>query len=444
MVVALSSSGRSIVALAVLLLGGCGKNSPPGSDALPVDAISEAAAGDTALPADGAPDSIAWDALPDSLDTSTWAAVPGGEACGLYASSGSKAGLPLRAWTACGTGCNESPAMLPIGPGAVSFAGSTAMTRDGEGYVRLLMNGRIMQVAHLISGETVAAVEQRNASSGCLHFGNSHDAAGVFAYGGTTLGGALGGRVNLTSGSVTWSKLLPKPPSASSSLFATDTLWGLSFGFSEGAVRIVVPESASSYTTVYTGSPVHRTASGRQLAVWSVWEGSRAVLKAYLGGSAPTIVSHDANAIAPAVTDDRLVWIGVRGPNSEAGQYTSAELYWSPLPTKPEEVVVSVGPTITATNGLARVQAHGDYAATIGECNFEGLECTLFVMRMSTKQTWRIRHRPKSGWGEILTVTPSEVVVGEYDDAKVAGLGTVMHRIVRLRLDAAAALSSAW
>lgn len=332
--------------------------------------------------------------------------------------------------------------MLPIMPGGVSTPGSTAMVRDGEVFLRLLMAGRIMQIAKLDTGETVAAVEQRMPTANCLHFGNSHDAAGAFAYAWT--GNVLTGRVDRSTGVIAWNKPVPRPMSPASSFFATDDTWGFSYGFSEGAVR-TAQATSPALNLVYTGAPVHKTASSPKLFVWSVWEtAAKSVIKAVYASSVRTLVSHDTSAVAPAISSDKLVWIGVRGANAEAGEYTSAEILYSALPTKPEDVVVQTGPTLSAKNGLTALQSEGDFAASIGDCNFEGRECALFVGQLSTKKSWRIPHRPMREWATVLTVSPSEIVLAEADPTSGPGYVNVMTKIVRLKLSALDGLTTAW
>lgn len=149
----------------------------------------------------------------------------------------------------------------------------------------------------------------------------------------------------------------------------------------------------------------------------------------------PTIACQTNASTGPiALSDDRLVWLGEHGPNVADGAYDAVEIYSSPVPDKPSDVVITKGPPLPVTAGLLDIKTGGDYAATGGCYKLDGsFECRVFVVQLSTGKLWRMRPRMPGYYSNpVLGVSNDEIVLGETDNTN-AGVGNRIRRLVRYK-----------
>lgn len=418
------------------LLVGCGRGSAPQDATDTTRPPDSSKAIDTAqVPSDGGDDGSATDtSVPFDVGTGTWAAVSGGEPCGLFAAAASVS-LPSRAWTSCGVGCTTAPAELP-GFKSPLRGTTTATASSDDFYVRLTMGGegrRIVQVFRVSDGVTFAAVEQRSALATCVTAGQAVGAALVVPFF-DAKARLFVGRLDVATRTVaSWSKWVAVPGPLASTFYATNAFGG---SFRDNTVRVVIGDSTTLNTIDTQPAIVPMTAAAGADVFWPalVGAGKYAVRGRRLGVSIATesyVTGADDTVMhVVALSSDRLAWIAARGPRAFEGVYSSAALMWSPLPTKPADVASVTGPAMPAAAGLTDLVVGPDYAASIGY-DETGKNSTLIVVRLSTKQVWRIPPRTGNEVVSILAISSSEILVGE----KTAGTASdVVHRLVRLRL----------
>jgi hypothetical protein len=153
------------------------------------------------------------------------------------------------------------------------------------------------------------------------------------------------------------------------------------------------------------------------------------------------------NPIAVAMDETRTAWIVAGGDAAKAtsGEYERTSIAWA---TRSGATVgpIEPGPTLSSSPsaGYRTFQVAGDYAATLG-CQIVSATnpdpaCTLYVVRLSTKTTYVLNHRPGSNdFSAVLAVSPKEIVLAESDYPHHQPSG-IIDRIVRIDVAALPAL----
>lgn len=399
------------------------------------------------------------DALPESGDGPTpdaglfddpayWTAVPGLEACAVRVG---KPGNPLFApklWSDCGTGCLVTSAELPLAPNVWFGAGNNGAANIGsEAYVRLVGLDdaiELEQVIRIADGATTHAIILDNVpstTSSCGIAGDNNDAVRIFtpfwiAKNSTTTH-HQGGVVAVGAWSqIDWLQDWIPLSQLITSIFQWSGGWG--FAFQDGTLRVATSQQVGSLTTIdsFSQGSVNSTAARANHVFWAAWTGSRRVVRGFADGSVPTTyVDQPDTVLGPiALSDDRLVWLGEHGPNVADGAYDAVEIYSSPVPDKPSDVVITKGPSLPVTAGLLDIKTGGDYAATGGCYKVDGAyECRVFVVQLSTGKLWRMRPRMPGYYSNpVLGVSNDEIVLGETDNTN-AGVGNRIRRLVRYK-----------
>jgi hypothetical protein len=377
-------------------------------------------------------------------DASVWTAVPGGDDCGLFAADVTRPGGPAaRGWSACGTGCRESPAAtLPTDTGVYRYAlaagavGNSVFLRTTSGNPAY----RLMLVTDLGAGTNVAAVKQTKNFSSCAPIASGHALRALpFLLPGNV---ALVGVAVLAARAVTWSKPQTGLP-VITNVFANDAGWAMQFD--DGSIRTLMPATAASLTTIDRGvAPTGQGQAVLDRMVWSSAEANRdpEVVKTFTpADGVKTIAAQDTDDHAVALSDTKVVWIGTTGPERHQGTYQSAQLSWAAWPDAGSSVQIHAGPSLAATNALSSLATWGDFAATIG-CGQSIETCQLLVVQLSTNRIWQIHRRPTGVFLDVLAVSSTEIVLTER--GYPTGYNDQVEHLVRLDLSQLDALEHAW
>lgn len=437
---------RRFAAVALASFGLCGagcSQNPPGA---------AGAEGRPSAPASPAPlqvhkgagkDSTASPAVLDSssslTDSAIWQPVPNGDSCGLYEADTAKAHFAKRVWAGCGNGCSVAPAS-PLADAGSSLRSASAAFIDGDFFVRVTVGSQTMRLAHLArisDGVTIGAVEQRTNLSNCLITGGAASSPRSFPFSmgaGALLVGTVG---EMPGAAISWPSGWTPRPASPTSFFSWTDGWGMTFA--DGTVRVSPRSSANQLTTLETNAVPSYHSFGR--GSWVVWTALSAatghsVVRAYSSTTGVrTLVAQGADATVVALSDERIAWITVSGPNAAEGTYESARLNWGALPAQGGALTPKGGAALPATSNLLELQTGGDYAATIGCTNADGARsCTLLVARTSTGELLRIAPRPGNAWSDVLAIGPDEILLGEIDQpSSDPTIGQKIQRLVRLQ-----------
>lgn len=414
---------------------------------------------DSASTADA--DSATCAPLPDTgtvlTDPAVWKCVPDDRGCGTYVANAMPDPFPKFTWKGCGGGCEVADAVLPV-----SVSNSTSWTSSGATTV----GNQIVTRLHIYAEQGVSLfLASRLADSATIYaVQDRHCIAGT-----PTNDGALGLPIFKPSGEwsvervravrapsadpaakLEWSSWIPTP-ALPTSFFAWEDGWGATF--QDGTVRAVTSADATSFTVLDTASTVYEVASRNHLVAWPGDDGTgRRQVKAWglqnglqvlwtTAQGLDAAASEYVNSVA--LSDQRLVWIVVNGPGYK---FTQARVLWSPFATLPSEVQVTEGPSIPAIGSLHELRTGGDYAAAHGcyETGPETGECSVFVVRFSTKQIWKIPPRPGGTYLNVMAVSDEYVLVGETNNPVVGDDSKTIRRLVRFQTSQLDALEAAW
>lgn len=446
--VSIGACARFLVA--ALVAGGACRCSNPavegGSDS--GTTLHDDGVGDSQIPVDVA-ETAASDVTSDSEDSGPtgWRPVSEAAGCPLFEANVNEVSFAPLTWSACGTGCSVSASGLSKFPAHRGTSGGRALSAD----IHLLLDepvdaGLRVRTVRLSDGKTLAAVELRTTTIQCLPLGADTNAT-YFGFAGPkgtkTFAGA-----HLTSTGLVWSKAFIALPAVPLAVFEWNAGYGLSLD--DGTVRSVrIPDEASLTTVASDGLSFVATGID-DLAVWSAPGGSGLdVLRGFnrKRGMAETFIAKtDASLIASALSAERLVVVGVSGTSIAEGKYASVRWSWTPRPAQPSEVAIVDGPSIPVDAGALRVVTGGDYAAVLG-CHLgvtDNKACTVHVVQMSTRKTWRIGPRAGEAFAKLIAMSASELVIGVVDYPLTAISRKEIHRFLRLDLTKLDDLAAAW
>ncbi len=148
----------------------------------------------------------------------------------------------------------------------------------------------------------------------------------------------------------------------------------------------------------------HVVPSGNDLEVYGrgklvVWYGSdggnQNAVKSYtVGGGIKTLVKVSQGYVwSVALSDDKMVWIVVDGVDWAKYRFSSAKLYWSPVPTEPGAMRRAGSdrrcrwrPSKARNSSSCGSVATTRQARVAGETDPTTGECPIFVVRLSTGQ----------------------------------------------------------
>lgn len=343
----------------------------------------------------------------DAAAVITWTAVPSGDGCGLFYADNPTA-LPIRTWSACGSGCTWASA-APPGEIAATLGGSTGGLDGGSLLLRLRMgNGSraLMAISRVDDGIVLGAVEQRANFDTCGVIGYATEAPRLLAFirtGSGIFAGVLGPDAHWN-----WQASWLTPPSVLvTTQFALGSAYGL--GFYDGSISAVMSLAAPSWNVLDKyGSPgAHAIGGGDSVAVWTTGDTVRRWSAVdgmrILASPASTTIASSARATS------RVAWIGGHGPRATDGQYDAAELYWMSEP----DSAVHTGPSLPASACLDDLQVDGDFAAVVGCAPSPSTTTTFFVMQFSTGRVWAIPPRAGMRYRRLLAFSSSEAVLAE-------------------------------
>lgn len=393
-------------------------------------------------------------------DPTVWKRLPGLEPCEAYEADLSVHEFPRRDWSSCGVGCEVASAQYPIDldeQQATSRPALAGTSIDGTIYLRLNVGtaerGAIYEIVRLPENRTVAAIKLSHASPvHCGMSGFGYDAAMLFP-----LSRSTGGPNPDTTyrhvaradgdGVLSWQEHWQEAKSMARGVFPWEEAWGVML--EDGTLRALESLSATNLTILASGIGTTSRATARGDLVVAAYRNGAG--RRVVGGYSPAngwqdlISKEDGTIWDVALSDTHIVWIGTEGPESIVTE--SAEMYWSPLATTADEIVISAGPSMPVLYAPTGLKAGGDYAAVIGVGAVENDRARndLLVVRLSTKQLWALPPRPggNTPWG-LLAVSQDEIVYAE-NDAPIAGAEyQSVKRLVRLKTAELDAIQAAW
>jgi hypothetical protein len=367
---------------------------------------------------------------------SLWTLIQNPGSCNLREGKTLPDPFPKRIWSTCGAGCRVAQAGLPFqelnGPHQQGPSGGYV----GSDIFLLLPletgTARVLRVERLSDGATLAAVLDRGAfqDSSCLQ---AWSGSAPFLFSIVGAGGAIRfGRAPRQPGApILWhSQWLSNVPAATE-LFDFDLGYGV--GTDGTPVLFKSPDDLNGTDLVGSGHVAHGL--GSQL----VWGGTTGSIRSYAadGGGidlVPIATSRDVHKLR--LSAERMVWISA-ARNGDAA--TDARWHWSPRATEASSVVVHDGPSLPfIADGGTDMAVGGDWAATIGS---DGTSIHFYVWHITTGETWELPNRPGFQFKRILSVSPTEMVLGETVAGSNAGL---MHNLVRVDLASLPGLVGAW
>jgi hypothetical protein len=268
-------------------------------------------------------------------------------------------------------------------------------------------------------------------------------------------GGLLFGRASALAGVATqWqSDWVNNGPSVFVSRFMFDDGHGVASN--GGQVNLLSGTTASAFAVLdSTISPVDTTSGRGHLLVWNKNDGQHGWLTSFVAdaGAPSVLVSAPKGSWinAARVTDDRVVWLTVSGPQATQFVYASARIDWMRYVATPGLLVPQSqppGPSIPAATALYDLAAGDDYAAAIGcdgNSNQDQRICHVYVAQLSTGRTWAIAQRPGgNSFRKVLAIGSRELVLAE-QDAQPISIQSAFKRIVRIEIAHLGDAASAW
>lgn len=407
-------------------------------------------------------DADASEAAPDSghpvdpagwvCDPSIWSPVPnGGDQYGFYQADLAKWCLPARTWSSCGAGCLIGQAPLVYGTLGTSYRGTAAAGYlHGDLYVRLEDGWKnppegLVHVTRVSDGTVVAAILHR-------------DPIHASGYGSADVEPLL---LPHWVQSKTDSDLIGHAPLAGSAAgiqwqtawlpggqqiewfddFLDSGFWGKAwYG---GDLGVVSSLDAGNWTYIEQGGLYKPRVQARHgLVIYSKLDPSvdGFVINGWTpqGGTMALVSQPGATIEYPALSDEHLVWTAGGGPDYHHGDgpMSFLDMYWSPVPKKPSDVVVTKGPSLLPVNTqVMDLQTAGDYAAGLGLTvdDDSGVGRTqLLVVQLSTKKLWRIAPPAGHWYLQVLAVAPTEILLAANDEPYDALYDQYFKWLVRL------------
>lgn len=278
-------------------------------------------AGD-ASPADAGSDSLSVSVADaeNSIDEAgvSWTSVATAASCNLrWTGAWPATARKYRAWKPCGDGCSVAPSSLDS-PRGVSIEDATGATFDGDGIIRIRSgiepSGSIVEVLRMRDEWRFAAIRFE---SSCALLAATGGAPQLLPL--TTDGHAyFAGVVSLAANSVDW-----MPAWATTKGSQLSNFLGTSFGITESTGDVLQLDSIKSSTfSILDRGPITSYVSyGRnQLVVYSGEVGStfEEIRGSFQGATPQTLVSlSTTDCHAVALSDDKMVWIGTHGRNTQ-------------------------------------------------------------------------------------------------------------------------------
>ena len=306
-------------------------------------------------------------AYPWLCDASAWKLTDTAYSCDVYVGDVDKLQWPPFAWESCGTGCRVAPVLQ--GPNRALVWGRLSHARVAHGVVEMGLSLQLelsssLQLAaslNLDAGVT-SVVRTKTGTGGCqaLLQGDRTSRLFVISPVGDYDTMQLGVLPIRPEDSAEW--LVP-PVSDMQSFkgFELDEQWGMEVG--NGSIHLGKLAGSSSDTEmIHTSSYITNTTGFQDLVYWTDWKYPYAVLNSWTRArGVQTLVQGPWNVIKAIAHEDKLVWVGAHGPNTDSGSYEAVELYWSPFTTDPAEIIVHSGPSLPVEYTIQRVVAAGDW-----------------------------------------------------------------------------------
>jgi hypothetical protein len=239
------------------------------------------------------------------------------------------------------------------------------------------------------------------------------------------------------AGSLVWSSPAPGLSLVQDSVLENDLGWGL--GLDDGTLRLMIPLGSGPLTIADQGA----TYAAHSAVGW----GNLVVSNPALGGSLDEVIrawdpNHPSHTIVAqpdtdipvvALSDSAMAWVGVQGQGRWNGTYSSAELYWAPLPAGQDSIPVMGSAPLTQVGGSIELQTWGDYAAVLSaDQTKKRLVAT--VVRRSDGRVWTLAPRSGAVFMRLLAVSPTEIIFGENDDSGDPALASQMQYLTRYEL----------
>jgi hypothetical protein len=392
-----------------------------------------------------------------TLPDAAWRRVNVAAQCPLFEALLPPDPLPSRRWSSCGIGCFVGDVWpAPATDRDALVVGSGGAYMRGETYI-YLSNGAQPQrvvITRMSDGSTVAAARIDSVNYECAFSGYGTDAPLLFAVFQEDAG-LLFGRASTDAGAhVQWqSQWIRNGPTVFVARFMFDDGHGVASN--GGRIDWLPSTSADAFTVLDNSiSPVDSISGRSHLLVWNKNDGKHGWLMAFVGdGGAPStlIAAPDGTWINEGrVTDDRVVWLTVSGPQASQFVYTSARIDWMRYMSTPGQLVTQIqpaGPNIPAATALYHLAAGDDYAATIGcdaNINQDQRMCHVYVVELSTGKLWAVPQRPGgNSFRSILAIGPKEIVLAE-QDAMPISIQSYFKRIVRISIAHLDDLVASW
>lgn len=420
---------------AALLLAGCGCSDEP--EARPADGGKADAASlpdSMPLPDASKPDASVKDATADTelfdasmldakndpayawlFDDAAWkplSVVPG---CDVREADLGKLKYPGHVWADCGSGCRASEVMPGSG---VIFRGAYRYGTGGRPYsgdIHVFMTSGVrfppgVQVAEsfrlgtdvpasvlLVYGDNCKISFSGKSATRLLRV-NPYGAGGVGAV-------AL---VPLEPGvPVSWPS--PQFKLSAYAFFDFDGGWGAIVG--QTSVEVTFDFTSTQLTSVYSSPALqNEPRANGDAVVWEDWGAGRVVRGWTKAGGSRVLADGSWEAGQVAISDTRIVWMGVNGPNTISGAYDTARLYWSPRALDPDNIVINAGPVLPAKVSMAAMVTHGKWAA-LEQYGDQGPAATL-VADLETNDVWSI---PVAAghWPSLIAISDTELLLAD-------------------------------
>ncbi len=291
----------------------------------------------------------------------------------------------------------------------------------------------------------LAAVQQRGALDRCVVLSWAASSPFLVPFAGSSPGfGLFFGSFESGSG-LRWPAKWMSWQGIQTSIFNNDLLWGLTLV--DGTVRIADAWQATTLTVVDQGPAPSSSSFGRKnIALWTMLDKATGwnSIRIFLQGAPPKTLwsSASTNAQTVAASDKSIVWIGTQGAHVFEGKYERAGIFWSPFVTRPEDLMITEGPSLPVQGGLQELQTTGDYAAAPGCASGDTQSCGIFVVQLSTKKIWRVPNRSGTLFLDVLAVSDTELLLTEIDWPRPPP--QQIRRLVRLSLADLDSIDGGW
>ena len=415
------ASGVLVIGETYSACGSASETSPAGDAGYFVRPAKDGGAVDAANePPMGAADVGAEAPLPMGV----WKQVPAAAPCPLVQAQMPPDPFPTRTWSSCGTGCQVADAWpAPLADKNALVVGSGGAYLGGEAYLYLSNDSQPQRVAvvRMSDGSTVAAARIDSMHYECVFSGYGSDAPLLF----TAFqedAGLFFGRASTEAGAPTqWqSQWVANRTPLLVSRFMFDEGHGIA---SNGGTVLWLPSTTATTFNVLDNSvsPVDSTSARGHLLVWNKNDNQHGWLMSYAADAgARSILLPEPSGTwinVVRVTDDRVVWLNVSGPQATQFTYSSARIDWMKYAAAPGPVATQAqapGPTIPAQTALSDLAAGDDYAAAIGcdaNANQDLRICHVYVARLSSGKIWAVPQRPGgNSFRKVLAIGPTEIV----------------------------------